>query len=409
MKFSEVVKVYSAYRQMKEGSGKLDSKQIEGLARMVKNGQITEKTILKLKSALHHFSENKPTNAKRHGVPTLAERARMKKARQARLGNKTASRPNNKFAEDNSLSIRVKPLYEKALLNKRDLNEKKNGSRFVSAEEKAEIRKNIVRMVERRNAKVGSRIGSKVAPNGKRALSEKEVNRAFYGIRSKIREAHRALREDDMNMATNAVQDASAQLDGIPVDGANVPENIKAGVQNLKTQIDDLAVQCGIQPATDVGADPNAQIPAVTGADPSAGADAGVANAVHQQTFESHKTIAARITERNAMLKKMKEGVGDTPDKMTPGEMGAGVVNTFGAGVSKSNPETQLKTAPLGTMTNGSEKKSIKWPNKAISNPKEPKNIAESAYLTEKDIDEFLTKKSFNFSDLYAMSNGLLG
>ncbi len=367
MKFSEVVKTFSKFREAKTGDGHVSSADIRRLSAMYKRGEINESTLARGQA----FLERKANSAGK-----------------AVRGNTGSTREDRAFAT--------------ALEAKRSLNERRTGSRFVSDVDKKALRE----AVAARLNKAPANAGASRPHNTMSSFTEKDSNRAFYGVRSKIREARKALREEDVNAAAGAVQDASAQLGAIPADGANVPESVKTGVQNLKTQIDDLATQCGITPATDLGADPNAQIPAVTGADPTA---APAVNAAPQQTFESHKDVRTRIRERDAMLAKMKEGVGDVPGNMTQGEMAAGIVNTFGAGVSKANDNSQLTVASDAVLKNGSDKKSIKWPNKPVAAPKAPKNIAESKSLTEQDIDDFLSQKKFKFSDLYKLSNGLLG
>ena len=406
MKFSEVVRTYNDYQVSRGRNPNLTNSQLKELAHMVKTGEINEAVLYKAKRALAHKAEASRRPNRRPSTLSSKARVSSRSYTERRI-------PTNKSINGS----KVATLYEDSLAKRREANERRTGSRYVSVQEKRALLAKAKHCVEtsKRSATsrsyipLGTSHSQKSRPNNKFTFTEKSMNRAFYGIRSKIREARVALREDDINAATNAVQDATSQINNLPAIGADVPENIKSGVQNLKTQIDDLAVQCGIQPATDLGGDPNSQIPPVTGTDPNAGMDKGMDNSGMQQTFEARKDVRARIHERSKLLKKFDEGLGDTPDKMTHGEMSVGLVTTYGSKVSKANNETQLKPAPLGTMSSGSEKKSIKWPNKPIANPKEPKNIAENQSLTDKAITEFLNKKQFNFKDLFKDSNGILG
>ena len=121
----------------------------------------------------------------------------------------------------------------------------------------------------------------------------------------------------DAQAAAGAVNDANAMgadpaLASDPNAGAALPQNIVDEIAQIKTSIDALATECGIESPVDLGADAGAGVPAVTGvADPNVDAtavaepNAGVAdpNAVSPLP-ESIKSIKDRIEKRKEALKE---------------------------------------------------------------------------------------------------------
>lgn len=151
--------------------------------------------------------------------------------------------------------------------------------------------------------------------NEERDRSELEESKTK--ILASIREARRnifkakvALRENDMLGAADATQaagDAANAASGAvnaAAEGA-VPQNVVDSVANIKSAVDQLATQCGIESPVDFSGDPNAGVPAVDGTmqDPST-------NAAAQPVMEGNSIDArkARLAKREALLKKMGEG-----------------------------------------------------------------------------------------------------
>lgn len=151
----------------------------------------------------------------------------------------------------------------------------------------------------------------------KEDLKESKVLADKNKILASIREARRnifkakvALRENDMLGAADATQaagDAANAASGA-VDAAAegaVPQNVVDSVANIKSAVDQLATQCGIESPVDFSGDPNAGVPAVDGTmqDPST-------NAAAQPVMEGNSIDArkARLAKREALLKKMGEG-----------------------------------------------------------------------------------------------------
>ena len=119
----------------------------------------------------------------------------------------------------------------------------------------------------------------------------------------------------DAQAAAGAVNDATAMgadpaMAGDPnaQAGAALPQNIVDEISQIKTSIDALATECGIESPVDLGADAGAGVPAVTGAaDPNADATAVAdpnAAAAPAPLPESIKSVKARIAARNAQLKE---------------------------------------------------------------------------------------------------------
>ena len=128
-------------------------------------------------------------------------------------------------------------------------------------------------------------------------------------------------KENDLMGAADATQAAgdainSADAAIAPAAEGAVPQNVVDAVSAIKTSVDDLATQCGIESPVDTGADPNAGVPAVDGSmqDPNAGA----AGAAAAPVMESKRLDAAkaRLAKREAMLKKVQEGT-DGQDAIT--------------------------------------------------------------------------------------------
>lgn len=117
----------------------------------------------------------------------------------------------------------------------------------------------------------------------------------------------------DAQAAAGAVNDATAMgadpaLATDPNAGVALPQNIVDEIAQIKTSIDALATECGIESPVDLGADAGAGVPAVTGAaDPNADATAVAdpnAAVAPAPLPESIKSVKARIAARNAELKE---------------------------------------------------------------------------------------------------------
>jgi hypothetical protein len=294
MKFTEAVKQYSEEKKARGLSPVVNAKEIDKIRQLYKEGKFNEDC--------ENKTEEKPAE----------EKTEMNEAQKAE--------------------------FEKTLKEFRDYKESKGMGRGVSTKQKKMIERTILCgtmteptvIKETKDEKTiiagpSTKIeeGAAAAPKNKveenketpteaKKLDENTKNE----IRSKILEARKnifvaktKLNENDMMGAADATQgamDAVNAADAAIADPAAqgaVPQNIVDTVASLQTTVNDLATQCGIQPPVDVGADPNAGVPAVDGATPDPNAQAGAA-----PVMEGLESTKARLAKREALLKAIKEG-----------------------------------------------------------------------------------------------------
>jgi len=294
MKFTEAVKQYSEEKKARGLSPVVNAKEIDKIRQLYKEGKFNEDC--------ENKTEEKPAE----------EKTEMNEAQKAE--------------------------FEKTLKEFRDYKESKGMGRGVSTKQKKMIERTILCgtmteptvIKETKDEKTiiagpSTKIeeGAEAAPENKveenketpteaKKLDENTKNE----IRSKILEARKnifvaktKLNENDMMGAADATQgamDAVNAADAAIADPAAqgaVPQNIVDTVASLQTTVNDLATQCGIQPPVDVGADPNAGVPAVDGATPDPNAQAGAA-----PVMEGLESTKARLAKREALLKAIKEG-----------------------------------------------------------------------------------------------------
>ena len=293
MKFTEAVKQYSEEKKARGLSPVVNAKEIDKIRQLYKEGKFNEDC--------ENKTEEKPAE----------EKTEMNEAQKAE--------------------------FEKTLKEFRDYKESKGMGRGVSTKQKKMIERTILcgtmteptviketkdektiiagpstKIEEGAEAPENKVEENKETPTEAKKLDENTKNE----IRSKILEARKnifvaktKLNENDMMGAADATQgamDAVNAADAAIADPAAqgaVPQNIVDTVASLQTTVNDLATQCGIQPPVDVGADPNAGVPAVDGATPDPNAQAGAA-----PVMEGLESTKARLAKREALLKAIKEG-----------------------------------------------------------------------------------------------------
>lgn len=246
-------------------------------------------------------------------------------------------------------------------------------------------------------------------PENSEKLTEGKEEKKPVDIMSKVREARVAiynakkhLKEGDMAAATADTQTAGAAVDaaGAAVDATQgqVPQNIVDSVSAVKASVDDLATQCGIQPATDLGADPNAAVPAVNGA--------GDPNATPAPMMEGTdiKEIRDRLAVREAQIKAIKEGKAAVDPTMANPLADIGGQNTASTNryVDHKNNESTLPEPSVSSLVNGTEKGAIKWPTTKLS-------VKESESLADKVVDKHLKESSEKMSFADILKSGVLG
>lgn len=191
----------------------------------------------------------------------------------------------------------------------------------------------------------------------------------------------------DAQAAAGAVNDATAMgadpaLAGDPNAQAEValPQNIVDEISNIKTSIDALATECGIESPIDLGANASAGVPAVTGAaDPNADATAVAdPNAGAAPLPESIKSVKARIAARNAQL---KETVKFSNTKMA------------------DNKDT-VKLPSEAELVKGTKSgiaKAAEWPVKDVK-PSDPKKLKNIEGCTQEDLAKMTLSEDGEFS-----------
>lgn len=309
IRFSEAVRQYSEEKKARGLSSVVNSKELAKIRKLYKEGAFDRPS-------------RKPVRENRNVLANKLDRESYREAKQN--------------------------MYDKLLAEFRDYKESKGLGRGVTKEQKEKILKEAARRVlgnrqAYREQTILMGTSSKpqylkdkahtvyAGPKMKEECDEKECDgeekedlkeSKVLGDKNKIlasiREARRnvfkakvALKENDMLGAVDATQAAGDAINaaGGAVDAAAegaVPQNIVDSVTNVKTAVDQLATQCGIESPVDFGGDPNAGVPAVDGTmqDPNA------AGAAAQPVMEGNSIDArkARLAKREALLKKMGEG-----------------------------------------------------------------------------------------------------
>ena len=343
LKFSEALDIYSNYKKMNEGTSKMTSEEIAGVRAAWKAGKFDEAVKPALEEAIKGYSAYKESQ----GL-------------------------------DGKVSFREARILERKLKEDEALAAENTENKPAEGEQKVQE-------------------SGKVSIMGK----VREARNLAY-------KAKKLLREGDMAGATDATQDAmDATADATQaVDAAQgqVPQNVVDSVQAVKASVDQLAQQCGIQPAVDPTADPNAGVPAVDGvADPNAaGAAPAVAPAPMTESTKKASNLSeirARLAQREAQIKAVKEGV--KPEFANPlGDIGRQGEVVEKRRVNLNNDPSTLPEPSIQSLVNGTEKGAIKWPTSKIS-------VKES--YAEQMVDKKLQESEENWDFSKILASGVLG
>lgn len=251
--------------------------------------------------------------------------------------------------------------FDEAIAQYKEWKLAKHGTDEVTKIEEATIKQNII--IDDIKAKLDE--AKKFIESGKKHLTEGDVMDAGA----------------DANAAAGAVNDAAAlgndqALAGdqnvdpnvAPVAGTPLPQNIVDEISQIKSSIDALATECGIESPVSLDANVDAGVPPVTGAANETPAEAAPApapapEAAPQQAPlpESIKSVKQRIAERNKALKEAAK-FSNTAFK-------------DGVDLAKIPSESELVN---GTKTGIA--KAAEWPIKDVkpADAKKVKNIEES-------------------------------
>lgn len=279
--------------------------------------------MIKFTEAVKQYSEEK----KARGLSSVVTTKELAKIRQLYKDGKfnENAEPENTEEKKEEMNESQRAMYEKTLKEFRDYKESKGLGRGVSTKQKRMIERTI--LCGTLTAPVALDENEKTIIAGpstkvEEGLDKKAIVGSIREARKQLFNAKRLLKENDLMGAADATQAAGDAINAAdaaiaPAAEGAVPQNIVDAVAAIKTSVDGLATQCGIESPVDTAADPNAGVPAVDGTmqDPNAGAaDPNAAAPV----MESSKLDAAkaRLAKREAMLKKVKEGT-DGQDAIT--------------------------------------------------------------------------------------------
>lgn len=279
--------------------------------------------MIKFTEAVKQYSEEKKARGL-SSVVTTKELAKIRQLYKEGKFNENAEPENNEENKE-EMNESQRAMYEKTLKEFRDYKESKGLGRGVSTKQKRMIERTI--LCGTLTAPVALDENEKTIIAGpstkvEEGLDKKAIVGSIREARKQLFNAKRLLKENDLMGAADATQAAGDAINTAdaaiaPAAEGAVPQNIVDAVAAIKTSVDGLATQCGIESPVDTAADPNAGVPAVDGTmqDPNAGAaDPNAAAPV----MESSKLDAAkaRLAKREAMLKKVKEGT-DGQDAIT--------------------------------------------------------------------------------------------
>lgn len=277
--------------------------------------------MMKFTEVVKQYSEEKKARGL-SSVVTTKELAKIRKLYKEGKFNENAE-PENTEEKKKEMNESQKAMYEKTLKEFRDYKESKGLGRGVSTKQKRMIERTI--LCGTLTAPVVLDENEKTIIAGPSTKVKERTKKAIVGsireARKQVFNAKRLLKENDLMGAADATQAAGDAINAAdaamaPAAEGAVPQNVVDAVAAIKTSVDSLATQCGIESPVDTAADPNAGVPAVDGTmqDPNAGADPNAAAPVMENT--KLDAAKARLAKREAMLKKVKEGT-DGQDAIT--------------------------------------------------------------------------------------------
>lgn len=277
---------------------------------------------MKFTEVVKQYSEEKKARGL-SSVVTTKELAKIRQLYKEGKFNENAE-PENKEEKKEEMNESQRAMYEKTLKEFRDYKESKGLGRGVSTKQKRMIERTI--LCGTLTAPIALDENEKTIIAGpstkvEEGLDKKAIVGSIREARKQLFNAKRLLKENDLMGAADATQAAGDAINAAdaaiaPAAEGAVPQNVVDAVAAIKTSVDSLATQCGIESPVDTAADPNAGVPAVDGTmqDPNAGVDPNAAAPVMENT--KLDAAKARLAKREAMLRKVKEGT-DGQDAIT--------------------------------------------------------------------------------------------
>jgi hypothetical protein len=470
LKFSEFVEEYKTWKKStsKDGKAKLDVSEVkeirEAYEALVKKGRLVESkktndVDAKFEAAKAKFLEWKK-NVKHDDSPlTIKQENKIR----AKLGMKMVEEKNTLAAEfkefvatyknfkeahrkSTSLNDDEKKMLKESFIELKKGNKLNESKEPAKEEDKTEISAEEKRFNEavekfsewkKANRPDNPEVSDLEKAAIKQDLKKEDITSKLEEAKKLCREARVHLIEGDMMDAGAAVQNAGAAVQaadaGVQDFGAvagdpaatPLPQNIVDEIAAIKQSVDTLAAEAGIQSPLDLGADPNAGVPATTGvADPNAVVDPNAAQPL-PESEDSIAKIQARLEERAAKLEEGKyfvDGTTAEADAIAKNKN----LEKQDFHVDKSNPSEELVKIPStnallkGTATGPAAKEmkpADQWPTekiadvsmeKKLGNIEESQEPAKEEDPVTKKVQESLDETgAFNWHNFVKSGNGL--
>ena len=324
IKFTEAVKQYSEEKKARGLSPVVNAGEIERIRKLYKEGkfeennacpncgedpcecekdaELSESQKKEFEKTLKEFRDYKESKGLGRGVSTkqkkMIERTILAGTMTAPMTIKETKDEKTYVCGPSALNEAQKEEFEKTLKEFRDYKESMGLGRGVSSAQKQKIAESIVKESKKEPAK---KLDESVVKELRSKILEARKN--VFLAKSKLEENDMMGAADATQAASDAVNAADATIADPAAQGA-VPQNIVDTVASLQTTVNDLATQCGIQPPVDVGANPNAGVPAIDGQ--ALAVDSGAAAGA--PVMEGLKSTKARLAKREALLNAIKEG-----------------------------------------------------------------------------------------------------
>lgn len=311
-----------------------------------------------------------------------------RRARRARLANRSARLARNASIRESSR--KPETAFQKALKAFAAFKESK-GYGPVTREERLKI-------FERTRSNRSRVVESKITVKG--VFDKLNESKKCVALAQKRLTEGDVMGAADATMAAgNAVNGAEADANAMATPTAPVPQEVVDQISQVKSAVDALAASAGIASPVDTGSDPNAGVPAVTGA-PEDTTTQGQGNAGAAPVTESSKSrLAASKARINEAKDDSKPGVVVPPlnDLIKGTVTGA----SKEAAPADTWPTKPLKEVPVGKKL-GNVKESDEFaPDKEDGQEQitEKTDTPETKGMAEQILESELAKKNFNWSD----------
>jgi hypothetical protein len=222
--------------------------------------------------------------------------------------------------------------------------------------------------------------------------------------------AQKRLSEGDVMGAADATMAAGAAVTGAEGDAnalatptAPVPQEVVDQISQVKSAVDALAASAGIASPVDMGADPNAGVPAVTGA-PAEGGDVAPA-------ADPNAAMAPVAESSTARLDASAQRINESKDESKPGIVVPPVETILKGTVSGASkeaaPADTWPTKPINDVPVGKKLGNVKESEEFSPDTEENKEaleesketLEESKGLAEQRLEAELAKRNFKWSD----------